>query len=121
MVVKRRERWPRWVYRDGEEPDYRFSLAIERTFLAWIRSSPALLGAGVAIDAVDLDISAGMQRLSAGILVVLGILAAVAAWLRWAAAERAVRTGTQLPSLAFTVVIPLGLILAALIVVLTIR
>jgi putative membrane protein len=35
-------RFPRWVYGAGDEPDARFSLANERTFLAWIRTSLAL-------------------------------------------------------------------------------
>ena len=33
----------------GEEPDYRFTLANERTFLAWIRTSLAMMAAGVAV------------------------------------------------------------------------
>jgi putative membrane protein len=32
-----------------EEPDYRFTLANERTFLAWIRTALAPLGASVVI------------------------------------------------------------------------
>ena len=31
------------------EPDYRFSLANERTFLAWIRTALGLLAGGVAV------------------------------------------------------------------------
>jgi putative membrane protein len=27
-------RWPQWIYREGNEPDVRFSLANERTLLA---------------------------------------------------------------------------------------
>lgn len=30
--------------RQGEEPDYRLTLANERTFLAWIRTALAILG-----------------------------------------------------------------------------
>ena len=30
------------------EPDYRFSLANERTFLAWIRTALGLMAAGIA-------------------------------------------------------------------------
>lgn len=38
-----RRMWnPRWR-REGSEPDCRVSLANERTFLAWIRTSLALL------------------------------------------------------------------------------
>lgn len=33
----------------GHDPDYRFSLANERTFLAWLRTALALLGGGVAL------------------------------------------------------------------------
>ena len=33
----------------GEEPDYRFTLANERTFLAWIRTALALIAGGVAL------------------------------------------------------------------------
>lgn len=33
---------PKWR-REGRDPDYRFSLANERTFLAWIRTALALL------------------------------------------------------------------------------
>jgi putative membrane protein len=109
-------RWPGWVFRDGQEPDYRFSFANERTFLAWIRTSLALLAFAVAVDVVDLDIASGMRRLLAGILVTLGLFAAVVAWLRWALAERAVRRGAPLPSMGFAMVVVLGLVIAALLV-----
>src|SRR3546814_12012733 len=55
-------RWPAFVYDEGEEPDYRFSLANERTFLAWIRTSLALLAAGVTVDVVDLSLSDTSQQ-----------------------------------------------------------
>jgi putative membrane protein len=32
---------------NGQEPDYRFTLANERTFLAWIRTALGLLAGGV--------------------------------------------------------------------------
>ncbi len=34
------------ISRIGEAPDYRFSLANERTFLAWIRTALGFLAAG---------------------------------------------------------------------------
>ncbi|MDT5236302.1 MAG: putative rane protein, partial [Mycobacterium sp.] len=34
---------------DTRELDYRFTLANERTFLAWIRTALALLAGGVAV------------------------------------------------------------------------
>ncbi|EDX36625.1 MULTISPECIES: YidH family protein [Shigella] len=36
------------ISRLGEAPDYRFSLANERTFLAWIRTALGFLAAGGA-------------------------------------------------------------------------
>ena len=34
---------------EGSPPDYRFSLANERTFLAWIRTGLALIGGGLGV------------------------------------------------------------------------
>ena len=34
----------------GKDPDYRFSLANERTFLAWIRTALAFMAAAIGID-----------------------------------------------------------------------
>lgn len=92
-----RGQWPSWVYGVGATPDHRFSLANERTFLAWVRTSLALLAGGVALDAVDLDGPAALQSALAASLVVLGLLGAAVAWLRWAAAERAMRLRRPLP------------------------
>lgn len=114
--MSERGRWPSWVYRDGDEPDYRFSFANERTFLAWIRTALALLAAAVAVDVVDLDMDDGSRRVLAGVLVVLGLLAAVLSWIRWAMAERAMRRSARLPSMGFALLIALGLVVAAVLV-----
>lgn len=111
-----RKRWPEWVYGEGEEPDYRFSFANERTFLAWIRTSLAMLAAAVAVDVVDLDVSDDLQRALAGVLVVLGVIAAVIAWVRWAGAERAIRRGQPLPGFAIAAVVAIGLVLAGIVI-----
>ena len=110
--------WPSWVYAAGTTPDHRFSLANERTFLAWVRTSLALLAGGVALDAVQLDGPRGLQSTIAVVLVVLGLLGAGVSWLRWAATERAMRLRRPLPgtaALAFLAVV-LMVIAAGLVV-----
>ena len=90
-------RWPGWVYAEGEEPDYRFSLANERTLLAWLRTALALLAAGVALDQIDLAMDETLQLALAAVLVLLGVVCAAASWWRWASAERAIRRATRCP------------------------
>ena len=40
---------PRWWPREGDRPDYRFTLANERTLLAYTRTALAALVAGIAL------------------------------------------------------------------------
>ena len=110
--------WPRWVYGAGSPPDPRFTLANERTFLAWVRTSLALLAGGVALDAVALDGPEGLQTVLAVTLVALGLLGAGVAWVRWAATERAMRRHAPLPSTAALAWLSLALMVvgAALVV-----
>ncbi|QIG42991.1 DUF202 domain-containing protein [Nocardioides anomalus] len=112
--------WPSWVYAVGVRPDPRFSLANERTFLAWVRTSLAMLAGGVALDAVDLDVDSGLQTALAVALVLLGLLGAVVAWLRWAAAERAMRLHQPLPGTAALAWLSLVLVVVAALLVLLI-
>src|SRR4051794_12242847 len=109
-------RFPGWVYRDGEEPDPRFSLANERTFLAWIRTSLALIAAGVALEALALPMQPGLRLAASVLFIVLGLLAAVQSWLGWARTERALRQGRALPGLSLGAVVSTGLIVAVLLV-----
>src|SRR5690606_39439436 len=46
----------------GTTPDYRFSLANERTFLAWIRTALALVGGGLAVAACVPDLRVSYLR-----------------------------------------------------------
>ena len=115
IVVTTRTRWPAWVYGAGSEPDARFSFANERTFLAWIRTALALLAAGVAVEAVDLSLPAWVQTVLAELMIGLGLVCAVAAWVRWARAERAMRRGEPLPASGVSLVLGVGVAVAAVI------
>lgn len=97
-VSRQDKRFPASVYGVGEEPDPRFSLANERTFLAWIRTSLAMLAAGVAADALTLPMPELAQHALAITLVLAGLFCAVQAWRGWARSERAMRIGHPLPS-----------------------
>lgn len=92
-------RWPRSVYGTGDEPDYRFSLANERTFLAWIRTALALLAAGVAVEALPTGYPEAVTRAAALLLTLSALASALLAWLRWARTERAVRRGEPIGGL----------------------
>lgn len=82
----------------GQEPDPRFTLANERTFLAWIRTAMALLAGAIAVDAfADPALAPAARTFLALVLAGLGLLTAGAAGWRWLSVERALRQGKPLP------------------------
>jgi len=91
-------RFPATVYRHGREPDARFTLANERTFLAWIRTGLALVAAGVALEALGLPLHPGLRLAASLVLLVLGIALPALAYLEWMRTERALRLEEPLPS-----------------------
>lgn len=109
-------RFPQRVYRDGEEPDPRFSLANERTFLAWLRTALGMYAGAFALEALSLPAATGWRLAAAGVFLVLGTLAAVQAWLGWAATETALRRGRPLPGLAVGGLIVVGIVVAVALV-----
>jgi putative membrane protein len=111
-----RERFPARVYRHGSEPDPRFSLANERTFLAWIRTSLALVAAGVAVEALQVPIRAELRVIASVMFVAMGLLAALQAWLGWMRTERALRENVPLPAPSIAVTVAGGLLLATAVV-----
>ncbi|MFC7326276.1 YidH family protein [Marinactinospora rubrisoli] len=94
---------------DGREPDYRFTLANERTFLAWIRTALALVaGAAAVLHLVPLEWSPG-ARITVGLaLTTLAVIIAVYAPLRWLRVQRAMRHDRPLPLSALPLITTVG-------------
>ena len=104
-------RFPQHVFGVGSEPDPRFTLANERTFLAWIRTALALIAAGVALEALTLPIQPTLRLIASLILLALGLLVPILAWATWGKVERALRHRTALPG--SRVALPLAVGIAA--------
>jgi putative membrane protein len=84
---------------EGQEPDYRFTLANERTFLAWIRTALALLAGGVALDQFVGPVAPRtvVAAIAAGLILLAAFLAAMS-YFRWKGIEIAMRRAGPLPS-----------------------
>ena len=91
------------------EPDYRFTLANERTFLAWIRTAFGLLAGGVAVEHLlsPFASAAANTVISVGALL-LAIVLAAGAFLRWRAVQRAMVLDRPLPSSPLLAVLAAG-------------
>ncbi|MGN8159085.1 YidH family protein [Salinisphaera sp. RV14] len=104
---------------EEHEPDYRFTLANERTFLAWIRTALALLAGSVAIVQLvpDLGIPEGRQAIAA-LLAIVSMAVVAGSALRWRASQRAMRIDAPLPSTLMPWLLALGVIVVGLIIML---
>lgn len=94
----RDRRFPAALYAEGNEPDPRFTLANERTFLAWLRTSLAMTAGGVALEGLGLAVQPQLRFAAAIVLIVGGITTAAQAWRGWRRTEGALRRRLPLPS-----------------------
>jgi len=93
----------------GTEPDPRFTLANERTFLAWIRTSLALLAGGIAVEAFTSDLlGPGIRKTTAILLLVLAMVIGAGAFFRWLNVERAMRQKAPLPLPVIAPILAIG-------------
>lgn len=101
----------------GSEPDYRFTLANERTFLAWQRTALGLLAAAVAIVQFVPQLGIpGARHVVAGILTILAMLTAGLGLRRWRQVDDAMRRRQPLPKQSAPVFLGLGLVLLAAVI-----
>ena len=97
------------------EPDYRFTLANERTFLAWLRTSLSLLAAGVAVvQLVPAFTIPGARAVTGGLLAALAVVTAGSGALRWRRVEAVIRRERPLPPHRIPWVLAAGLVMLAL-------
>ena len=111
-----KERMARWFVDPtsvGSDPDYRFTLANERTFLAWIRTALALAAGGLAALTV-LDDYRGEEVLGIGLLV-LSFLTAATSYRRWSLNEQAMRLEAPLPPSKLPLIMAIGVSIVALV------
>ncbi|WP_433223733.1 YidH family protein [Dactylosporangium sp. CS-047395] len=95
----------------GTTPDYRFSLANERTFLAWMRTALALIGGGLAVAQF-----LPHHRLRVAIavsLLALGGLVAIRSVDHWARSEKAMRQNEALPPSRFPAILAIVITVGA--------
>lgn len=113
-------RRPRSVYGVGTEPDPRFTLANERTYLAWVRTSVACMAGGIAFDAFVVSAPDAL-RSTAGIgLVLIGIFCVVSGYRRWMLNERALRLSRPLTASILASILGLAFVAAGLVLVVAI-
>jgi putative membrane protein len=119
-VLRSIRQWfdPRAVSQVGSTPDYRFSLANERTFLAWIRTGLALIAGGLAAAQFlpPLPLPYSREVIAIALLLIGGVVA-IRAVDHWARAERAMRLGEDLPASWFPAVLAILVGLGALVLV----
>ncbi|WP_454044472.1 YidH family protein [Cellulosimicrobium sp. Marseille-Q8652] len=111
------DRRPRSVYGVGTEPDARFSLANERTALAWVRTGVGLVAGGVALTSfstfADLP---GLVDLVAAVACLVGAACALYALASWRRNERALRLRQPLPAPGGIPVLVGGVVLLAVLI-----
>ena len=82
----------------GKTPDYRFTLANERTFLAWIRTALALMAGAVGIEQFSPQLSSEELRIIISTMLLLAASCmGYMAWQRWRRNEYAMRLEEDLP------------------------
>jgi len=106
-------------------------LANERTFLAWLRTSIAIMGLGFVVVKFSLfikqlSLALGEQPISSGkgyssiigtILVATGALIALLAWIRYKKIQQKLLSNQYYPSATLSTLLTLGILLFSIILV----
>ena len=93
----------------GYEPDYRFSLANERTLLSWIQTAFGLLALGLPLAGGIHGVRLPRWHHELGLgAIALSVLIVPAAYRNWRRAQLAMRLGIRLPRDPLPVVLASG-------------
>ncbi len=103
-----------------DDVDPRFSLANERTFLAWIRTALGLLASAAGVLAVDVPWPDAVVRGVAVLLAAVGGLAAVLGSHRWRRVQRSIESGEAYPASRAHLVLAVTVLVVAVAIVLSI-
>lgn len=96
-----------------EEPDYRFTLANERTFLAWIRTALALIAGGVAVRQLSVDgaVAQVLVVVLSATCLATALVLALGSRSHWQRSQAAIRRGLPLPGTHLVPLLALSLTL----------
>ena len=101
----------------GPNPDPRVTFANERTFLAWTRTSLALIGAGLAV-AQFLKLGPRIAPLLTGIgLITLGAATSLTSYRQWQRNQHALRNNQPVPACIMPHILARGAALFAVVAV----
>lgn len=79
-------------YEEGQEPDYRFTLANERTFLAWVRTGLGFFVGAIATDQLNQHLRKDSNLdLIFYFFILISSFCIINGYLRWKRNERSMR------------------------------
>lgn len=97
----------------GQEPDYRATLANERTFLAWTRTALALLASSLAVVQLVSGVPRPLRLTLAGVLILLSLSTATVGYVQWRRRQERMRHGRPLGHLPVQIFLTVALVVLA--------
>jgi putative membrane protein len=107
---------PRW-WEVGEEPDYRFSLANERTFLAWVRTALGMLAGALAVTQLATAVPEALRLVIALSLALLAAAVSTANFWQWRDRQRRMRLGQPLGRTRVLPAVTIAMVVFSLLIV----
>ncbi|MFC1400824.1 MULTISPECIES: YidH family protein [Streptacidiphilus] len=100
----------------GEEPDYRATLANERTFLAWTRTSLALLAGSLAVVQLGQATPTALRLALAAYLIALAVGTVLVGYRRWRSVQHRMRLRQPLGRAGYQPLIALAMLVLAVLI-----